>query len=922
MQADPRYEYPSRDWHQLDASAVVTLLKTSSTAGLSESDVRTNLDNYGLNTLPEILPRSSLKLWLAQFTTLPVALLTAAACLCLFTGGTIDAVVIMGVVGINATIGYVTESQSEKIIRTLKSRGEPMTRVIRSGQEQPIATASVVPGDLLILRAGSFVAADSRVIDAQGLTINEAALTGESIPVEKTPDVLPRGEVPLAERINMVYKGTLVTDGQGVAIAVATGPTTELGKIQQLVDTVPATETPLQKQLDTVSGQLVGLSCAVCALVFGMGVLRGYALLPMLKIAISLAVAAVPEGLPTIATTTLALGIQEMRHRHIFIRTLNAVEALGAVQTICLDKTGTITENKMVVSDVQVGTDCWQVNAGKWLSPTGRAFVPKINPKPVSQSATGLLMQVAVLCSDAQVKPQTDGPPVITGSATETALIEMAVAAGVDVVDQQRHAPLMVTYARTQTHPVMSTIHQSRTTSSEAEALTLIAVKGNPAAVLSRCDRWQQGEMIHPLTAADRGRIGLSNQQLAGKALRVLGFAYKQGAYPPRERTDSAPENNLIWLGLVGLSDPIRAGVPDLIGAFHQAGLKTVMITGDQRPTARAIAETLQLSRQSQMTVLDATGLSSLSPSSHLEQVDVFSRVTPTHKLEIVQTLQAAGQIVAMTGDGINDTPALKIANVGIAMGAGSSDGVHEVADVVIADNNLKTLVDALKRGRTTYSNIRKSVHFLLSTNLSEIIVTAVMTTVAIGSPMTVMQLLWLNLVTDVFPGLALALEPPESDVLTQAPRNPHEPLIKATDFGRIGFESIVLSLSALGGYGYGLWQHGPGPQSGTILFMGLTIGQILHTLSCRSEKYGVWNTQQLSVNPYVVVAISFTLILQLLPMVFLALTNLLSLAPLTLIDWLIVALSSLLPLLVNDGSKFLFDHNFGKHLEKRPITS
>jgi Ca2+-transporting ATPase len=674
----------------------------------------------------------------------------------------------MGVVGINAAIGYLTESQSDKIIHALKLRREQESCVKRAGQTHMVATASVVPGDLLLLQAGSFVAADARVIESQGLTINEAALTGESIPVEKTTDALLAEGIPLAERTNMVYQGTLVTGGQGMAIVVATGSSTEFGNIQRMVDTAVVADTPLEHQLDAVGGQLVLLSSAICALVFGIGVLRGYTPLPMLKIAISLAVAAVPEGLPTIATTTLALGIREMRHRHIFIRTLNAIEALGAVQTICLDKTGTITENKMAVSQVQVGID---------------DLVPAVSPTDDLEIAASTLklMQVAVLCNAAQTEQQADGALAITGSPTETALIEMAVEAGVDVVDLRSQLPLWVTYPRTQIHPVMSTVHQVTPASSKAKALTLIAVKGNPAAVLSRCDRWQQGTIVSPLTAIDRQRIGRSNQQLASKALRVLGFAYRQGS----ATAESAPEheNDLIWLGLVGLADPIRAGVPDFIAAFHQAGIKTVMLTGDQSPTARAIAETLHISHQPQLTVLDASDLASVSPETRqtcFGQVDVFARVSPAHKLEIVQALQASGQIVAMTGDGINDTPALKTANVGIAMGAGSCNGVHEVADVVIADDNLKTLIDALSRGRTIYTNIRKSVHFLLSTNLSEIIVTTVITTVAIGSPMTVMQLLWLNLVTDVFPGLALALEPPEPDVLTQSPRNPHEPIIKA----------------------------------------------------------------------------------------------------------------------------------------------
>ncbi|MEL6492264.1 MAG: HAD-IC family P-type ATPase [Cyanobacteria bacterium J06621_3] len=888
MQASLSRELPSEDWHLLEVPAVVTHFDTSPVTGLSEAGAIASLARHGHNVLPEAAPRAWLEILLAQFVTLPVALLTAAAGLSLFTDGLLDAAIIMGVVGINAVIGYVTESQSEKIIHALKAREEPETSVVRAGKSQKVATASVVPGDLLVLQVGGFVAADARVIDSQGLTLNEAALTGESRPVEKTPQPLStplnNAELPLAERRNMVYKGTLVTGGHGSAIALSTGPNTELGKIQQMVEGATAADTPLQSQLNRLGGQLVLLSCGVCALVFGMGALRGYGLLPMLKVSISLAVAAVPEGLPVIATTILALGIQEMRRRKIFIRTLAAVESLGAIETICLDKTGTITENKMAVSDVE--------------TEDGEESLQK-------------LMQVAVLCSEAQLEPETSGAPAVTGSATETALIEKATALGIDAVDLRLQYPRLASYLRTAAHPVMTTVHQvprpSAETVTDAGVATLTAVKGSPKTVLARCDRIQQGNQQILLSDADRQRITSLNQQLASNALRVLGFAYKQDITQPEETAEPSFENHLVWLGLVGLSDPIREGVSDFIAAFQQAGIKTVMITGDQSPTARAIAQTLNMNAHTDIKVMDATELNSISSTARqaqLNRVDVFSRVSPANKLDIVQTLQGAGRIVAMTGDGINDTPALKTANVGIAMGAGTHNGVHEVADVVIADNNLKTLVDALSRGRTTYLNIRKSVHFLLSTNLSEIIVMALITTVAVGSPLTVMQLLWLNLVTDIFPGLALAMEPPEADVLNQPPRDPHEQIIKTSDLGRIALEAMVISLSALSAYSYGLWRYGPSLQAGTILFMGLTIGQVLHVLSCRSEHKRLWSRPQLPANGYLMGAIVLTLSLQLLPMIIPGLMKLLTLAPLAMIDWLVIAVFALLPLLINESSK------------------
>ncbi|MEO0644937.1 MAG: HAD-IC family P-type ATPase [Cyanobacteria bacterium J06650_10] len=938
------------NWHQLNVDTIATLFATSTTAGLSPEAASAHLNKYGPNVLLEAAPRARLKILLSQFATLPVALLTAAAGISLLTDGQIDAVVIMGVVGINAIIGYLTESQSEKIIFSLKTRSEQQADVIRGKAVQQIETTAIVPGDLLVIRAGSLVAADARIVSEQALVMNEAALTGESRPTQKT--IEPMGETmgkpmgdgaqPLAERTNMVYKGTLVMGGHGRAIAVATGPHTELGKIQRMVDSAVSADTPLQSQLNTIGGQLVLLSCAVCSLVFGLGVLRGYELLPMLKISISLAVAAVPEGLPAIATTTLALGIQDMRHRQIVIRTLAAVEALGAIEIICLDKTGTITENKMAVSDIQLNASRWQMKDAKWTTSDTGVPQSEIKQSAIDENTkTRLLklMQVAALCNDAklQLSPQTASQPsaltasrtaaeaqqikhsTIIGSATETALLEMLPSVGLDGWTVRSHYPLIALYPRTQTHPVMSTVHALPHAGSEA-GTRLIAVKGSPMVVLSQCNRQLHHDQVRPLTAEDRDRIEQCNQQLAGQALRVLGFAYKEVSELTTNTlettSDKGPlliENNLIWLGLVGLSDPIRAGVTDFVSAFQQAGIKTVMITGDQSPTARAIAQTLRLNGNAEITVLDAVELADLDAKLfttarqvQLAQVDVFSRVSPANKLEIVKTLQQSNKIVAMTGDGINDTPALKAANVGIAMGAGSGNGVHDVADVVIADNNLSTLVDALSRGRTTYLNIRKSVHFLLSTNLSEIIVTMVMTAVAIGSPLTVMQLLWLNLVTDVFPGLALAVEPPEADVLMQPPRDPHAPIIRATDFRQITLEAAVISVSALMAYTYGLRQYGVGMRSGTVLFMALTIAQVLHTLSCRSETETFWQLQSRLPNRWVTGAIALSLSLQLLPILVPSLMALLKLTPLALLDWLVVAICALLPLFINESSKSL----------------
>ncbi|NJO57609.1 MAG: methionine adenosyltransferase domain-containing protein [Richelia sp. RM2_1_2] len=514
----------------------------------------------------------------------------------------------------------------------------------------------------------------------------------------------------------------------------------------------------------------------------------------MLKTAISLAVASVPEGLPTIATTTLALGMRDMRKRHIIIRGLNAVEALGSVQTICLDKTGTITRNQMVVAEVHIGIGIIKLSGNCFIK-DDTEFLPS------ESKALSKLLQVVVLCSESEVITGEDGKYEVKGSATENALIYMAIAAEMDIPDFKAKHPLIKTYPRTENRNIMTTVHKS-----DGEKI-LVAVKGSPEEVLQICTSQMKDSEVVALTKEDKQALGLENERMAGKALRVLGVAY---AYV--ENLDENPERDLIWLGLTGMADPIREGVADLMEQFHQARIDTVMITGDQSPTAYAIAKELHLNRNSKLEILDSSDLAQLGSEklqALCEQVDVFARVSPADKLQIVQALQAKGKIVAMTGDGINDTPALKAANVGIAMGSGKADVVREVADVVIEDDRLETMINAVSRGRTIYSNIRKSVHFLLSTNLSEIIVTTAATALGLGEPLNTMQLLWLNLVSDIFPGLALAMEAPEPEVLNRPPRNPDQPIIKRSDFERIAVESGVISVSALSAYSYGLFKYG-----------------------------------------------------------------------------------------------------------------
>ncbi|RAM51954.1 MAG: ATPase [Hapalosiphonaceae cyanobacterium JJU2] len=894
-------------WHLKDTDAVITELKTSQESGLTTKKAEQKLKKYGPNALPEADPRSGLSMFIDQFKSLPVGLLAVAAGVSVATGGLVDAVVIMGVVVINAAIGYATESNSEKVIRSLKNLVNPTAFVLRDRNIVEISAQEIVIGDILILKPGSYVPADARLLEARHLSIDESALTGESMPVTKSAQTLVGENIALGDRTNMVYMGTLVTGGQGTAVVVATGKYTEMGNIQMMVSEATLPETPMEKQLDRAGSQLVMVSGVVCALFFGIGILRGNSLLQMLKSSISLAVAAVPEGLPTVATTTLALGIANMRKHNVLIRRLDAVETLGSVQTICMDKTGTITANRMTVVELCTDNKCIQASADELL--LGNEAV-----NPYENEQLLKLIHVLTLCNESEVEKEGDEYNV-RGSATENALIDVAIKGGVNIPSLRANYPRLKINHRSQERNYMATLHAT-----PDEKQKLIAVKGSPSEVLSLCN-WQiqNGEKV-PLTEADRQAIENDNDDMAGKALRVLGAAYQL------DDTENIHTRDLIWLGLVGMIDPIRNGVQGLMGGFHQAGIDTVMITGDQSPTAYAIGKELNLSKGEQLQILDSTHLNNLEPEvmkGLLHRVHVFARISPANKLQVVQALQSSGKVVAMTGDGINDAPALKAADVGIAMGHTGTDVAREVADVILEDDNLETMIIAVSHGRTIYNNIRKSVHYLLSTNASEIMVMLAATTAGIGHPLTAIQLLWVNLVSDIFPALALAMEAPEPDVLLTPPRDPKEPIIRNSDFGRILLESAALSASTLAAYWYGISRYGFGPQASTIGFMSLTIAQLLHTFTCRSQTHTIFSKQKLPPNKYLNMAIGGSLALQIVAAIVPGLKGLLQISPINLVDTAVIGSSAVLPFLFNEGRKEVATRYFrGDHNSPRLLSS
>ncbi len=878
------------DWHRKDLKELLQTLGTSMQKGLDDEEASSRLQRYGLNSLTASAARSDLSILLGQFNSPPVFMLGGSAVIAILTGGMIDAAVILGVVIINSAIGFVTERQAEKTISSLSETGVRTVRVLRSGKVTDIDVENIVPGDVLVFTPGTYVAADARILSSHRLSVDESALTGESLPVNKDHRFVADIDTALGDRSNMTYMGTHISGGNGQAVVVATAAATELGQIQTMVGEAEAPETPMQKQLDKMGTTLALLSGGVCACVFGVGIMRGYAVLEMLKSSVSLAVAAVPEGLPAVATTTLAMGIAEMRKHNVAVRHLDAVETLGSVQVFCMDKTGTLTMNRMAVVSVYSGEKTY-VAAGRQLLHNAKAI------NATEQLETIELMQTVSLCSDTEFN-EIEGERKQNGSPTEMALVDLALNAGINVEALREQHPRLHGRDRAEGRPYMTTLHPWK------KGKYLLAVKGSPEEVLAMCDTQIRNGRNIRLSSKAREAIIAENDRMAGDALRVLAVAYRE---LDEDRMPRKTEK-LVWLGLAGMADPMREGMDKLIKQFHQAGIDTVMITGDQAATAQAIGKQLGLSGDKPLQVLESSKLENVEPellAGLVKNVHVFARVSPAHKLRIVQAFQDAGRVVAMTGDGINDGPALKAADIGVAMGESGTNVARDVSDVVLEDDNLHTMAIAVSQGRTIYNNIRKMIHFMVSTNLTEIEVMLASIATGMGQPMNSMQLLWINLVTDIFPGLALSMEPPEKDIMSIPPRKSEEAIIAGHDLKHMTIESGIIGVGTMAAYVYGLKRYGPGAAASTLAFNTLTLNELAHAYSSRSEHRHVFNrSNNLPPNPYLNKAILGMAGLQAIVSLAPGARRILGTAPMGAFDLLVIAGGVLGPLIVNEALK------------------
>ncbi len=820
-------------WHSLELDDVLANLQTTS-EGLSSGEVEKRLEKYGLNELKEKPRPTFFQLVLVQLNNFIVILLIVASIISAVLGDWIEAAVIMLIVVLNAILGVVQESRAEEALAALKKMSAPESQVMRDGQRLSVPASKLVPGDVVFLEAGNFVPADLRLIEAVNLRVEEAALTGESVPVQKNAALVLEEEAGLGDRKNTVFMGTVVNYGRGRGIVVDTGMNTQLGMIADMLQTVEEEGTPLQMKLDQL-GKTLGIGAlAICAVVFILGAVRSGVftegltpevqeiILESFMIAVGLAIAAVPEGLAAVVTISLALGMREMVKRHALIRRLASVETLGSATVICSDKTGTLTQNVMTVTRLWVDGKVAKVT-GTGYDPVGDFFIDGEQADLEKVPGMATVLWVGALNNDAVLEPVSgEGFATfrVVGDPTEGAMLVAAKKAWKELGELSQAYPRTKEIPFDSTLKRMITVHEI-TWIKEAGPSPFhdqsrlghhaVTIKGAPDLVLELCTDYQTiDDQVRPLTEEMRREIRAANDRMTNNALRVMGFAYRIEEDMPAELTRDFAEQGLIFAGLMGMIDPARPEVKPALEKARGAGIRTVMITGDYPNTGRAVAEDIGLLREGDKVYTGAE-LNDMSDEALKEEVKVtavFARVSPEHKMRIVDALRSNDEVVAMTGDGVNDAPAIKLADIGVSMGITGTDVAKQTADMVLTDDNYVSIVSAVEQGRIIYANIRKFVFFLVSSNVAEIMIIFLATLAGLPMPLTVIQLLWLNLLTDGAPALALAMEKGDPDTMTRPPRPKSESIINKSMGLGIGIQTVAQTGAVLAAFLLGLYWH------------------------------------------------------------------------------------------------------------------
>jgi Ca2+-transporting ATPase len=907
----------NQDWYNKVIRQVAEELTTDLKTGLSKEQVDRKIQQYGYNELKEKESETLFQKVIKQLKDFLVIILIIASIVSGLVGEISDALVIIAIVIVNAILGVLQEGKAEKALEALQRMSAPNARVCRNGHIEVIPARNLVPGDIVLIEAGDSIPADLRLIESVNLKIEEASLTGESVPVEKNAGKIFDGETLIGDRVNMAYMSTTATYGRGKGIVVGTGSDTEIGKIASVIQSFGEETTPLQLKLNEL-GKWLGIAClAICALVFVIGFLREGHILEMFLVAVSLAVAAIPEGLPAVVTIVLAIGMKRMAQENAIIRKLLAVETLGCVTVICSDKTGTLTQNEMTVVKLYAGGKIYKVT-GNGYNPVGEFIYRDVKVDPAGDGDLRLLLSNGVLCNDAvmEEKNRIDNDWSIIGDPTEGALVVTGAKAELDKVRLNNNYERIAELPFDSERKMMTTFHKGY-----MPGKIISFTKGAPDVILKRCSGIMINGSVQSLTDERKQEIIRVNSEFACEALRVLAFTYREYEQLPDSICSETVETGLIFVGLMGMIDPAREEASEAIKICKEAGIKPVMITGDYKDTAVAIARELGLKTEENevMTGADLDRTSDDELLNKVENVSVYARVSPEHKVRIVETLKKFGHMAAMTGDGVNDAMALKRADIGVSMGITGTDVAKGTADVILMDDNFATIVSAVKEGRIIYSNIRKFVFYLLSCNVGEILVVFISILLNLPVPLLPIQLLWLNLVTDSFPALALGTEKGDPDIMRQKPRDINEPILNKSMIIGIIVQSIAILGAVLAAYLWAINKYSGGIatinekglyMARTIAFTTLISAELIRAYSSRSERFSMIKLGVFS-NKILVwaSALSFGLLLVVLYVPFLQ--PIFKTFALGLNDWTIVISFCIIPFLAGEVHK-----PFARHFE------
>ena len=887
-------------WQSFNANEVARKLRTNIERGLSSEEAEVRKNKHGPNKLDEQKKENLFIKFIKEFNDFMIIILIIAAIISAgisFVQGEndyIDSIIIVVIVVLNAIMGLVQEAKAEKSLEALKDMSAPVAKVRRNGKICIVKGTEVVPGDIVLLEAGNFVPADCRLINSYNLKIEESSLTGETMPVTKDAEVLLDDKTPLGDTLNMAFANTIVVNGHGEAIVTDIGMNTKVGQIAKMIITNESPETPIQKKLGEV-GKVLGASCLfICALIFAIGLLKKIEPIEMFMTSVGLAVAAIPEGLPAIVTIMLSIGVTRMAKKNSIVRKLPAVETLGSSSVICSDKTGTLTQNKMQVTKI--------------MDIKGESLDLQKN----------LILELGAMCTDVEED---------VGEATEIAIINSAKEQG------KYKEKLYQKFNRINDIPfdsdrkMMSTIHKLGARENNEENISietllnnnenkrfLIITKGAPDVLLKHCNKYSLNGQINILDEEKRKKVEKINSQMAENALRVIAVAYSIVEKLPQNIDSENIENNLIFVGLIGMIDPPREGVKEAVYTCKKAGIKTVMITGDHILTAKAIAKELGILNNNDLAITgkELDKISKTELEKNISKYSVFARVSPEHKVRIVEAFQKTGAVVAMTGDGVNDAPALKKADIGIAMGKNGTDVAKNASDMILADDNFVTIVEAVKQGRNIFENIKKAVHFLIATNIGEIVTIFMGLLLGLKTPLLAIQLLWINLVTDSLPAIAIGLEAPDKYIMNQKPRNSKKSIFADGLLGKIIAEGTMIGMLTLvtfyvGNNWYGL------EVGRTMAFLALAMLELVHSFNVKSEK-SIFKTG-LFENKYLIGSFILGTLLQVIVVVVPTFANIFGLVALNTTQWIYTLGISILPIIIVEAQKKLNDIKFGKRI-------